>query len=78
MYQVLNKGVITEEELEVKLCPVGHVIICQISSGAIRGTLSIQKDILQEELTELTGVIFDLIQELELNPMDSPDDEVGN
>jgi hypothetical protein len=77
MYQVVNKGVVTEEELEIKLMPVGHLIICQISSGLLRGTISIQKDIEKDELSELTDVLYNLIQELTLNPIDSPD-EVGN
>lgn len=68
MYQVLNSGIISEEELEIKLAPVGNVVIAQISSGTIRGTLSIQTDIYEEELTELGKVIFNLIQELELHP----------
>jgi hypothetical protein len=67
MYQVTNSGMITEEELEVKLCPVGNVVIAQISSGTIRGTLSIQTDIYEEELTELGKVIFNLMQELDLH-----------
>jgi hypothetical protein len=75
MYQVTNKGFIAEEELEVKLVPVGNIVIVQISSGTIRGTLSIQTDIYKDEITELGEVIFDLMQELELNPSSSNPDE---
>ena len=70
MYDFKDSEIIDLRDLEIKVIPTATNIVVQISSSDITGCLVMMNDMDREEFSEITDMIFSMIEKYSLLNID--------